>query len=392
MLMRSLFLSVLCFWNIQLFAQETWQQTSFPLDNFVYFITAQNDKLFAGSHNGLFSSSDAGDTWQQRTPEAVTGVNTLIFKDGYYYIAAWSGGVYRSADLSIWETIGEGLPPMVSSIAFYNNELYAATLNSVYKLHAASNKWESDKLWIKTIHNKTIFDLKTYNGDLYAAGCNYFYKKTGDNAWIALDTSYQFCAVKILQAGLNLMLNNTGNGVHKWSPNTDSIEQSIVIDPQDPYSQNASDIVYQNNELYVLSDTKIYAFNAATAEHVCDNRLTALTFAENNAFVGTHNQGIWKKAWPQLLQPDDRAATPSKNTNLQLEIYPSPAADRFVANCQIDKEHSARIAIFDLTGKLVYQEPVFASGDLSLRLPVPGVYMALLTNGEKRVIKKVVIQ
>jgi len=226
----------------------------------------------------------------------------------------------------------------------------------VYVLNGATGFWESDSLQVKNIHNEYILDLKAHDGALYAAGCDYLYKKT-TGQWTVIDTNYQYCGNKILEAGTQVFLGTTGSGIQKFDSLDTGVEGSIIVDPQDSLSMSPADAAFFENELYVLSRSSIYYYNLDTSEIVCDDILTSIAFGFGNVFVGTSTKGIWKRGLAGIPRDSDLKISNAKG--IALEVYPTPSEGKLLATYRVQKEHPARLALFDATGKTVLVKDIY---------------------------------
>lgn len=392
--MRYLFSFALFVFSNQLSAQTTvWEKTSFPDSNYIYFISTVGDKIFAGSSLGLFVSSDEGATWQNLTQlYAISSVNDLIFQDGIYYLSSWVNKVWKSTDLATWESLGEGLPQYVTSVVYFEGNLYASTSNSVYALNPTTMAWEWDSLPVNISHNDYILDLAVYNAALYASGCDYLYTK-GGGLWQVIDTSYNFCGVRIRDDGSNIFVNTTGSGIQKYDPMGLGITETIIADAQDPYSWSAAEFIFHEGQMLVASQYALYYHTLDSSEVVCGDLLTSMALNLDNIFVGTHKSGIWKKGW-QFLQQEggDRGTTGTKSNNLQFDLSPTPSEGKIVAMIRMEEEQPAQFTVFDATGKIILDKKVSTSLELEIRLATPGLYMAVLSNGKEKLTKRVIIQ
>ncbi len=97
--------------------------------NLVNALTVKGNELFAGTFGmGVFRSSDNGANWTHTS--LITDVTALTVVDTNLFAGTWSSGIYR---LKNWDStwIPVGLPnEYVTSFAFNNGYLYAATNNS----------------------------------------------------------------------------------------------------------------------------------------------------------------------------------------------------------------------------------------------------------------------
>lgn len=366
-----------------------WEQTSFPNNNYVYFITILGNKIFVGSHEGLYLSADEGLSWQNLTGSSMQAVNSFIYRDGVYYIGSWVHGVHQSFDLAAWKSVGAGLPQTVTSIEFFDGQLYAGTPNSVYVLSTETGFWKQDSLKVKNIHNEYVLALKTHDGALYAAGCDYlYYKEAGQ--WAVVDTNYQYCGNKILDAGAQVFLSTTGGGIQKFDSPDTGVVGNIIADPQDSLSMSPADVAFFENELYVLCRSSIYYYNLDSSEIVCDDMLSSIAFGTGNVFVGTSAKGIWKKGLAGIPRAADLKNSSAKE--IALEVWPTPSEGKLLATYQVQKEHPARLTLFDATGRTALVKDIVDSGSHEIYLATPGVYLAVLTNGDKKLVKKVIVQ
>ncbi len=73
-----------------------------------------------------------------------------------------------------------------------------------------------------------------------------------------------------------------------------------------------------------------------------------------NIYVATHGRGIFKAELEYVGIEDDKIAREETQNKLQVSIYPNPAVDDVTLSLDIQESSEAQLAIFDLTGKLVF--------------------------------------
>lgn len=371
-----------------------WEKTSFPDSNYVYFISAIGDKTFAGSSQGLFVSGNEGSQWKNLTSAyGISSVNDLLLQDSVYYLSSWASKVWKSTDLVIWESVGDSLPAYVTSLEYFDDKLYASTSNSVYRLNPSTGTWKLDGLKVGISHNDYIGDMMIGpDSTLYASGCDYLYYKAGGN-WQVIDTSYTYCGVKIRNDGSNIFVNTSGSGIQKYGSSGLDISETIIANTLDPYSWSASDFAFNAGEMVVTSQNRLYNQTLDSSEVVCDDLLTSVAFGFDNIFVGTQKRGIWKKGWPFLQgEGSDRNAAVPKASSLGFDLSPTPSEGGIVAKIWMSEDQPAQFTVFDATGKMVLDQKINSSLDLDIRLSVPGLYMAMLSNGKQKFTKRIIIQ
>ncbi len=117
---------------------STWTARNAGLTNqTVYSIAAVGSNIYAGTEEGLFSSSDNGLTWKQNGPINVV-VSSIEFSDANIYVGTWrpsgEGWVYLSTNNGLtWTQAGSGLTDtLVYSLAVSGSNLFAGTAGGVF--------------------------------------------------------------------------------------------------------------------------------------------------------------------------------------------------------------------------------------------------------------------
>jgi hypothetical protein len=375
---------------------STWEKTSFPDGNHVNFIKIIDQKIFVGSFEGLFLSEDAGTSWQNLTQNyPIVSVNDILATDDQYYLSAWSGGVWYSNNLITWESLSEGLPGYTTSLEVYDGNIYASSSYGVYQLNPDNGKWEQENLRIEIPHNKYIFDL--YAGadsaTLYASGCDYLYKKNGE-IWLVVDTSYNYCGVKILESSTGICVNTTGSGTQKFNLDGVGISETIVPVPQDSSSWSPSDFAIYEEEMFITTKNLLYYHSLDSVETVCEDLLSAISLGLNNMYVGTQRLGVWRKAIPFYRPESDSRKDNNQHTDnhISLALSPSPSPEFVTAKIQTDGMYPAWFTVYDATGRIILTQEFSSTTDYIFSLNAPGIYLAVLSNGLDKRAKRIVIQ
>ena len=120
-------------------------------------------RLYAGTDNGVYTSTDGGETWNEASQGLTSSANTALAvfslvsdpNDGAILYAGTSSGVYRSTNAGAsWEAANTGLSvsayfrTIIPSLALdpHNSQLlYAATPNGIFKTTDGGNSWSGVK-------------------------------------------------------------------------------------------------------------------------------------------------------------------------------------------------------------------------------------------------------
>jgi ligand-binding sensor domain-containing protein len=113
----------------------------------VYCLQSTGGVLFAGTYNGLYFSSDSGQTWNViNTGLNISTIRALAVKDELIFAAGGilEGGVSVSSDNGMtWKDANNGLPnTSVSSLAVNNKYLFAGTFGyGIFISDDNGSKW-----------------------------------------------------------------------------------------------------------------------------------------------------------------------------------------------------------------------------------------------------------
>jgi hypothetical protein len=150
------------------------------LDTVVNSIVCDATHLYAGTENGVFQSTDNGDTWTTINHGLTNqNVSVLIFDDSYLFAGTWGGGVFRTElhDTS-WTEINTGLTNMdITSFAIDGDNFFAGTWQGavnggIFLSKNNGDHWSlvSDALTYPRPMPGTIQGLAVDDNYLYAGG------------------------------------------------------------------------------------------------------------------------------------------------------------------------------------------------------------------------------
>ena len=123
-----------------------WQQTNGPASQSVNALKIHGSNIFAGTNQGVFLSTDFGQTWIQEITGLAdtTTISSFALSDTIIF-AGTSGGVYSSADSGIiaWNSANNGMTlTMITSLTVSNSDIYAGTIGgSVYLTTDNGSNW-----------------------------------------------------------------------------------------------------------------------------------------------------------------------------------------------------------------------------------------------------------
>ncbi len=127
---------------------QTWTKTIINT-HMIYTLASLNDKLLAGTDNGLYISSDGGITWEPLGfPEE--SIASVLVVENKIYVGSNNSGISVSSDGgNTWNNLNNGLSVQsVSSLIVSGTDLWIVSENNVFKSDMNSVEWQqvSDNL------------------------------------------------------------------------------------------------------------------------------------------------------------------------------------------------------------------------------------------------------
>lgn len=167
---------------------QTWRRVG--LTRFVYaFVETGSGSLLAGTEDGIFRSSDGGESWIERS----IGLSQFRIPalaaatDGSVYAATWEGEVFRSTDDGDrWRPLGEyrGGYPSRALVALRNGDVLAGG-SRLARWDAAARSWHVIPLSTDPPTAEIRALVQTERGLVFAGtnGNGVFASVDGGNTW-----------------------------------------------------------------------------------------------------------------------------------------------------------------------------------------------------------------
>jgi len=159
------------------FAQ--WVKKSNGLSNqYVTTLCANGTDMYAGTHDGLFLSSDLGETWFVRDTGLTTTWVRGIAVNGLNIFAGTYGGVFLSTDRGgHWSPVNSGLTSLwVSAITVSNGSIFAETDHGLFR------STDNGSTWTSGLQN-SVSGFLTKGSFFYAGGTGLFVSSDNGQGW-----------------------------------------------------------------------------------------------------------------------------------------------------------------------------------------------------------------
>ena len=349
---KSLLLVLL---SLFLFGQSfgQWQKAKLPANNAILSLAVDysTSYVYAGSAgNGVYLSSDTGATWKTANTglPANLNVSNILIKNKIIFLAT-SDGVYSSANNgNSWQQAGlKGV--LVNSLTFnsYDTTFYAGTEKGIYLSKYNGLSWS-----IYAFPNQGVSSLYSYGIALYAGmsagGLNYYtnYRKI----WAVADTGItNKTIVKTINtygysgfAGLNLVVNSpligTDHGLYvekskgNWVQvnnglGPDTIVNSI-ISAFDMYNQGYNPIYFASLIVTGKDTGNVYSHHNPAAGYYwsslntgIDGSVNTLAMYRNIIFAGGSSLWVLKSDLKYLYASNITSWTPAVGDTTTFKLF-----------------------------------------------------------------------
>jgi photosystem II stability/assembly factor-like uncharacterized protein len=158
----------------------TWKTSGQVFPSRIRSFGANHENIFVGvESNGIFYSSDRGETWSERNNGLLSRyIYSYAFKEPYVFAGSWLEGVFRSSNNGgNWQQVSNGLTDMyVNAMVVCKDDLYAGTLiGGVYRTTDNGSLWTqvNNGLTNTAVTSMIAYDKHIFTGTqngLYSSG------------------------------------------------------------------------------------------------------------------------------------------------------------------------------------------------------------------------------
>ncbi len=193
-----------------------------PLIGLVNEITFENNTIYACTNNGIYISTDEGNSWDdENTGLSFLNVYTIHFNSNYRFAGTWGAGIYiSSGDDIIWEKRNDGLTNQyIYTIQSYSNNTFVGTKGGVFLTTDYGKSWRGCGLIDKNIYSIVVKNNKVYAGT--DADGIFVTSDLGEH-WEPLNSGLDNLTINSLCIHNNNLIAGTGAGVYISTDNGDN--------------------------------------------------------------------------------------------------------------------------------------------------------------------------
>jgi hypothetical protein len=297
----------------------TWTQSNIVPDSPMYIdaITEFEGKIIAGTGgNGIFTSSDSGQSWQQLNI-GLSGsgsgyISGFVERDGLLYAATQGAGVFRLQG-GVWYPLGNLTGSLAGNVEFLGligDTLVAGAGGNGYVWFASpgSNHWTGVQIAPLQSAVFIIYSVVQFKDTLYA-GSTYGVHRSADNGM-----TWEYCGWGIPN-GRRVRLIPAGETLYATASSANTLW----------YRSTSGDD-------WEFIESTIYSYNEAVV---------------NGQFYAARGDGLWKTDLPSSLKRD-----PSLPEKFLIEQnYPNPFNPSTTIRFYLPVQSKVTLKIYNLLGQ-----------------------------------------
>lgn len=340
-------------------------------------LLAINGNIFAATANGIYISSNNGNTWNESSL-MIYDVSSLATNGKYIFAVRKNAGkefngIYISSnDGETWEKTSFPDSLSVESIAANNKVVCVSTGKRIF--HSTDN----GKNWETIVLNQFTRCLVTSEENIYAGGSSGLFAASTNNGkdWSQYDIGLSNNTVNtIATIGQNILCATdrrvfiTNNTILDWTViEFDGVIRTFHFDKDKIFAGTDQGVIYSK-------DNGTTWINLGLS----NERVHSLIIHDNILFAGAVEQGLWKLDLNSLTSVDEEQHNTQQFFTLDISPNPSDGKVHFSHNTD-----SAPISleIFSMQGEKVFAHTMQQTS-LSLDLDaIPaGMYYVIAKNG-----------
>ncbi len=378
-----------------------WIQSG-PYNNFILAFESIGTKLFTGSYGGgVYLSSDNGVNWIAVTPGLTNWYVSSLTVSGNKLFAGTDDGVFLTTNNgTLWTHKGLS-GKYVQVILAGGTDLYAGTFgdgvffssNNGTSWTAINSGLNSDYVICIVVKDTLIF-AGTYGGGIF--------KSTNRGAsWTNVNNGLTNTDVRSLAViDTNIFAGTYGGGVflsknngNNWAAVNNGLNNKIIL----PMTTSGTNLFVGTSGGGVFLSTDYGSNWSAINSGLTNLAIAALKVLGTKIFAGTVNTGIWRRPLSEVITEVERETSRTPDNFYLCQNYPNPfnPATRF--SFSIPEKSDVRLIIFDTLGNeittLISEELTAGTYiiDWSATHQASGVYFYQLEAGQYKETKKMVL-
>lgn len=296
---------------------KNWEEIGCLLrEEFINNVSNVSEDLFVATHEGLYSSSNNGESWNKFN--SINSIYNMFTHDDYIFLTTFNDEIFRSTDFgNSWTNTDKGITALyIDRLSNIGNKIVAgSSFRSFYTINDGE-RW----------HNE-CFDSCNYSitsivkkGDSYYAGTrsNGVFKSTdGGIKWFCINDGLTNLKInKLINVNDNILV-STGDYLEKvngvfllnpdcisWQVRSNGLTDKLVTD-----FVNIGPVIFAGTRTKGIFKTDDYGISWTPVEinlKLYTQTITCLAVLGNSIYAGTSNDGLlvstdlgksWEKTW-----------------------------------------------------------------------------------------------
>lgn len=353
--MKKLFiLLLLLIFFIPVYSQ--WSPTGGPNAQAIYSLLIKDNHYIAGTYNGVFVSTNSGETWEQKNNGFSSSPRKVyaLTESGNKILAGSDSGIYVTTNYgNLWTAKSSGIPAgnsmhITALIKYGANNIFAGSWGGVY---LTVNEGES---WLQKNSGLTILNIYSFvikQNKLFAGTDRTVFVSTDlGNNWNMLYTGIPngFSVDALGTNGTNLVLGLCCSGGVYLSTNDGANWSSVLTD------LSAATFTYANNKLVLGSTNGILISDNGSAWTYFNQGLqylstTALAFDQTTLLAGVENN-VWRRPLNQVIGISNSNQEIPKQFIL-FQNYPNPFNPKTVISYELRVSSYVKLSVYNAEGQ-----------------------------------------
>jgi len=365
------------------------------VDNINSIVVNGNDLIASVKWEGIFISTDRGDSWVKSNVSNIgSDITKLFIKDNLIF-ACTQEGIYYSTDNGVtWIEQDIGIPStIVSSLVSLGDFLFCGTM--AYGVYFSDDNGES---WMNVgMDGYNINALASKENTLFAGTFNGLFKTTNLGAtWNKIDagfinTNIRSIAIsqdKIFVGTLDGIFLSTDDGVN-WIEKSNGLTDKHIRDI----------LIFQNHLVVATWEGVFLSYDWGEYFNEKNSGLTntntgCLVTDNYNIYAGTlGNGGIFRASLAPFLEIN---VEENSNQNNEISIFPNPVSDILSLNLNQTVISNSIIRIYNVQGNIVLEseipDGIIEWKLITKNLPVGLYYLNLLSENECKAQRFVILR